>query len=160
LCLLENPRMSRLLKALPLALATAALSVFASGCGSSNPAQVRLVHVIQDAPGPLDIDVSTPNVTTPQEFLDIPFLGVLPNQPGYTSTPSGSATITGFLTGTTTEVFSDTLSLGSGAHYTLVATGFSQPLSTKGSNVVLLQISDNIPAPPASDVEFRVIHAS
>src|SRR5208337_1049399 len=96
LCLLENPRMSRLLKALPLALATAALSVFASGCGSSNPAQVRLVHVIQDAPGPLDIDVSTPNVTTPQEFLDIPFLGVLPNQPGYTSTPSGSATITGF----------------------------------------------------------------
>ena len=150
--------MSRLLKALPLALAIAALSTFAASCGSSSPAQVRFVHVIQDA-GPLDIDVSGANVTTTQEFTDIPFLGVLPNQPGYTSTPSGSDTITGFSTGTTTEVFSDSLNLGSGAQYTLVATGFSLT-GTNGSNVALLQISDNIPVPPAGDVEFRVIHAS
>jgi len=152
--------MSRLLKALPLALTMAALSIFPAGCGSSSPAQVRFVHVIQDAGGPLDIDVSSPNAATTQEFTDIPFLGVLPNQPGYTSTPSGSDTIAGFLTGTTTEVFSDSLSLGSGAQYTLVATGFSKTGTPPGSNVALLQISDNIPVPPAGDVEFRVIHAS
>ncbi|MGD1213387.1 MAG: DUF4397 domain-containing protein [Terriglobales bacterium] len=150
--------MSLLLKALPLTLALAALSIFAASCGSSTPAQVRFVHAIQDT-SPLDISVSGPNITTTQEFTDISFLGVLPNQPGYTSIPSGSNTIEGFLTGTTTEVFSDSVSWNGGQQYTVIATGFSQT-GANGKNVVLLSIPDNIPAPPSGDVEFRVIHAS
>jgi len=150
--------MSLLLKALPLTLALAALSIFAASCGSSTPAQVRFVHAIQDT-SPLDISVSGPNITTTQEFTDISFLGVLPNQPGYTSIPSGSNTIEGFLTGTTTEVFSDSVSWNGGQQYTVIATGFSQT-GANGKNVVLLSIPDNIPAPPTGDVEFRVIHAS
>jgi len=145
--------MSRLLKALPLALALAALSIFAASCGSSSPAQVRFVHAISDGPA---MDV---NVNGTAEFLSLSFLGVQPNQPGYTSVPSGSDTIQGFLTGTTTPVFSATANLSASQQYTLVATGFSQS-GTNGSNVVLLSIPDNIPAPPAGDVEFRVIHAS
>src|ERR1039458_3032275 len=104
-------RMSHLLKALPLTLALAAVSIFAASCGSSTPAQVRFVHAIQDA-GALDISVSGPNVPSTQEFTDISFLGVQPNQPGYTTLPSGSTTIQGFSTGTTTNpVFSNSLRL-------------------------------------------------
>jgi len=107
----------------------------------------------------LDVNVSGQGVTNMQEFTDMSFLGVQPNQPGYTSLPSGSDTITGFLTGTTTQVFGDSVGWNGGQQYTVIATGFSQT-GTNGSNVVLLSISDNIPAPPAGDVEFRVIHAS
>jgi len=141
--------MSRWLKALPLALAMMALSTFAGSCGSNGPAQVRFVHVIPDAPA---MDV---NINGTAEFLNISFRGVQPNQPGYTSVPSGGDTIEGFLTGTTTPVFTSTASLGASAHYTLVATGLS-----KGSSIVLLQTSDNIPTPPPGDVGFRVINAS
>lgn len=151
--------MSRLLKALPLTLALAVLSIFTVSCGSSNaPAQVRFVHAIQDAPA-LDIDVTGPNTASTPEFTHVSFLGVQPAQPGYTSVPSGSDTIAGVLTGTTTPVFSQTLGWGAGAHYTVVATGFSKT-GTNGSDVVLLSIPDSIPTPPSGDVEFRVIHAS
>ncbi len=144
--------MSRWLKAVPLMLALAAVSIFAASCGNSNQARVRFVHAIQDA-GALDIDV---NGT--REFTDISFREVLPNQPGYTNVPSGTDTMEGFLTGTTTEAFSDTASWGGGAEYTVVATGFET--GTNGANVVLLSIPDNIPTPPAGDVAFRIIHAS
>ena len=148
--------MSRLLKALPLALALAVLTIFAASCGSNAPAQVRFVHAIQDA-NALDIDVSGPNVTSKQEFTDISFLGVQPNQPGYTSMPSGSDKVEGFLTDTTTGVFSYSVNWGAGTQYTVIATGFSL---TGANGVVLLSIPDNIPTPPTGDVEFRVIHAS
>ncbi|MFZ0799924.1 MAG: DUF4397 domain-containing protein [Terriglobales bacterium] len=150
--------MSRLLKTLSLALALAALTIFAASCGSSGPAQIRFVHAIQDA-SPLDVDVTGTNATTTQAFLDIPFLGVEPTQPGYTSVPSGGDTMEGFLTGTTTEVFSDSVTWGAGTQYTVIATGFSQT-GTNGSNVVLLSIPNYIPTPPTGDVAFRVIHAS
>ena len=102
----------------------------------------------------MDIDVNG-NV----EFVDVAFLGVLPNQPGYTNVPSGSDTIEGLETGTTTPVFTDSIGWAGGAQYTVVATGFSQP-GTNGSNVVILSIPDNIPTPPFNTVDFRVIHAS
>ncbi len=150
--------MSRWLKALPLTLALAALSMFAASCSSSGQAQIRFVHAIQDA-APLDIDVSTTNVSSTREFSNIAFLGVQPSQPGYTSVPSGRDTIEGVLTGQTTEVFSDTVTWGGGAQYTVIATGFSQ-IEPVGSNVVILSIPDNIPTPPLGEVGFRVIHAS
>ena len=107
----------------------------------------------------MDIDVSNPNVSPKQEFTNVSFLGVQPNQPGYTSVPSGGDTITGFLTGTTTQVFSDTVGWSGGQAYTVIATGFSQT-GANGSNVVILSIPDNIPSPPAGEVSFRVIDAS
>ncbi len=136
-----------------LTLALAALSLFSAGCSSSSPAQIRFVHTIQDA-GPLDIEV---NGT--QEFTSVSFLGVQPNQPGYTSVASGNDTMEGFLTGTTTEAFTDSVSWGAGTQHTMIATGFSKT-GANGSNVVLLSVPDNNSAPPAGDVEFRVIHAS
>jgi len=150
--------MSRLLQALSLTLALAALSIFAASCGSNGQARIRFVQAIQDASA-LDIDVSNSNVTPTQDFTNISFLGVQPNQPGYTSVPSGSDTLTGFLTGTTTQVFSDTVGWADGSQYTVIATGFSET-GINGSNVVILSIPDNIPTPPAGDVSFRVIHAS
>ncbi len=151
--------MSRLLKALPLTLALAVLSIFTASCGSSSaPAQVRFVHAIQDAPA-LDIDITSPNTATTPEFTHVSFLGVQPAQPGYTSVPPGSDTIAAVLTGTATPVFSQTIGWGAGADYTVVATGFSKT-GSNGSNVVLLNIPDSIPTPPSGDVEFRVIHAS
>jgi len=144
--------MSRWLKAVPLMLALAAVSIFAASCGNSTQARVRFVHAIQDA-GALDIDV---NGT--QDFTNISFREVLPNQPGYTNVPSGTDTMEGFLTGTTTEAFTGTANWSGGAAYTVVATGFET--GTNGANVVLLSILDNIPTPPAGDVAFRIIHAS
>ena len=155
--------MPRLLKALPLTFVLAVLSIFSASCGSSNaPAQVRFVNAIPDTAQygtALDIDVTGPNAASTLEFTHVSFLGVQPNQPGYTSVPSGRDTIAGVSTGTTTPVFSDTATLGAGAHYTLVATGLYQ-IPPNVSNIALLEISDNIPTPPSGDVEFRVIHAS
>ena len=131
--------MSRLSKALSLALALAALGMFAASCGSSGPAQVRFVHAIQDA-SPLDIDFTGTNVNSTQEFNGIAFLGVQPNQPGYTSVPSGSDTIQGLLTGKTTQVFSATATLSAAAQYTLVATGFSRTGTERQQRCTLADI--------------------
>jgi hypothetical protein len=158
--------MPRWLKILPLALALAALSICIASCGSTNsPAQVRFVNATQDTTGnaaALDIDV-TSGTTTTQEFTAIAFLGVQPNQPGYTSVPSGTDAIKGVLTGTSTQVFSSSLGLGAGVKYTEIATGSYQTDisgNVTSSNIVLLSVPDKIPTPPAGDVEFRVIHAS
>jgi Domain of unknown function (DUF4397) len=148
--------MSRLLKALPLTFALAAVSIVTTSCGSSNaPAQIRFVHAIQDAPA-LDIDVTGPNTASMPEFTHVSFLDVQPAQPGYTSVPSGSDTIAGVLSGTTTPVFTDTLGWGVAARYTVIAT----KTAANDSKVALLSIPDSIPTPPSGDVEFRVIHAS
>jgi hypothetical protein len=145
--------MSRLLKALPLTLALAALSIFAASCGSSTPAQVRFVNAIQDTAQygtALDIDV---NGT--EEFPNISLFGFLPLS-GYTSVPSGSGTIEGLETGTTTEVFSSNISLNAGTQYTLVATGFA----TSTSKVAIISATDKNAAPASGNVEFRIINAS
>jgi hypothetical protein len=146
--------MFRLLKVLSFALALAALSIVVASCGSNGSSQIRFVHAIQDAPT-LDIYANGTLL-----FSDISFLGVLPNQPGYSSVISGTNTIQGFLTGgETTQVFSNSAGFGSGTQYTLVATGFSKT-GLNGSNVILLSVTDNNTAPPSGDVSFRVIHAS
>jgi Domain of unknown function (DUF4397) len=127
--------MLRLLRTLPFALALAALSLFVSSCGSSNSSQIRFVNAIRDA-APLDIDVNSSKI-----FTNIAFFGYQPTS-GYTKVSSGSITVAGLATGTTTQVFSSTASLASG-DYTLIATG-----------------SVNNTAPAAGNVEFRVINAS
>jgi hypothetical protein len=145
--------MFRLLRVLPLTLALAALSFFATSCGSSSSAQARFVNAIQNAAvygNGLDVEVNGTKKFGPVTF---------PNASAstYTSVPSGNDTILGLQTGTTTQVFSDTANLSSGKQYTLVATGFA---NGSGGNVVLLSIPDTNTAPASGNVEFRVIHAS
>src|ERR1019366_1352868 len=93
-------RMSRCFKALPLALALAALSIVTVSCGSSSnvPAQVRFVNAIQDTAQygtALDIDVAGT-----KEFTDVPFPGFQPSS-GYTKIVSGGSALQGIQTGTT-----------------------------------------------------------
>jgi len=143
--------MSRWLKAVPLTLALAAVSIFAGSCGNGNQAQIRFVHAMQDG-APMDVDVNGALV-----FTDVSFLGVQPTQPGYTGVPSGNDSIEGFLTGTTTVGFNKTnLSWSAATQYTVVATGFV----ANNQNATILSIPDNNAAPPDGFVEFRVIHAS
>jgi Domain of unknown function (DUF4397) len=144
--------MGRLLKALPLTLAIAALIIFATfaaSCGSSNTAQARFVNAIADDTQALDIEF---NGT--KEFTDVgPFAA---SASTYVSVPSGSDKIQGFATGTTTQAFSQTspVSFTSGKQYTMVATG------TLAGTVILLAPVDTNTAPANGSVNFRVINAS
>jgi Domain of unknown function (DUF4397) len=148
--------MFRLLKALPLTLALAALSIFATSCGSSSQSQVRVVHAIPDAP-PLDVDINGTKITT----APLAFGGFQPAS-GYTKVSSGSVTIQAFDTGTTINpIFGTngvTASLSGSSQYTIVLAGF---LTGTGTNALAaLQITDNNSAPTSGNVEFRIIHAS
>jgi len=148
--------MFRLLKALPVTLALAALSFFATSCGSSNQAQIRVVHAIPDGPA-LDIDVNTTKVIT-----NIAFGGVQPTPPAYTKVASGNVTVQAFDTGTTTNpIFGTngvTANLSGSSQYTIVLAGF---LNGLGNNApAVLQKTDNNTAPTSGNVEFRIIHAA
>ena len=154
----ENKRkMLCRLKLLLLTLLLAALCLVTGGCGSGNQAQVRFVHAIQNV-GPMDIDITTPPSVVPlQVFTNISFLGVRPNQPGYTAVDSGTDTIAGFLTGTTNVAFNSTaLDLNGSQQYTVIATG----VVANGQNASILTIPDDIPNPVATNLAFRVINAS
>src|SRR6266849_450465 len=141
--------MFRLLKALPLTLALAALSFFAASCGSGSQSQIRVVNAIPDVPNntPLDLDVNGTKVITALAFPNF--------QPssGYTKVASGSVTIAALDTGTTTQVLSSTGPLSGSTQYTVVLAGFI-------ANPSAVQITDNNAAPTSGNIEFRVIHAS
>lgn len=143
--------MFRLLKALPLTLAIAALIIFgtfAASCGSSN-SQARFVNAISDDTQGLDIEFNGAKA-----FTDVaPFAA---SASTYVSVPSGSDKIQGFATSTTTQVFSQTspVAFTSGKQYTIVATG------TLAGTVILLAPVDTNTAPANGSVNFRVINAS
>ena len=143
--------MLRLLKALPLTLAIAAVSIVATGCSSNNGTKARFVNAIQNTEqygGALDVEV---NGT--QQFTGVPFQTASAST--YIPIPSGNVTIEGFESpGVTTPVFTDSTTLNGGTDYTLVATGFS------ANTVVFLSFSDHNTAPNNGYVNFRVINAS
>ena len=150
--------MFRLLKALPVTLALAGLSFFATSCGSGSQAQIRVVNAIPDVPNntPLDIDVNGTKVITA-----LAFPSVQPSS-GYTKVASGNVTIQAFDTGTTTNpIFGTngvTANLSGSSQYTIVLAGF---LNGTGNNApAVLQKTDNNTAPTSGNVEFRIIHAS
>jgi hypothetical protein len=149
--------MLRLFKALPLTLAIAALSLVATGCGSSNT-QARFVNAIPDTNdygtgiGGLDVEV---NGT--KEFSNVAFGTASAST--YVGIPAGSDTIEGLEYNTSTEVFDEqNVRLTSGTQYTLVATGFAT--GTNGNNVIFLNPTDNNTEPADGKVSFRVINAS
>jgi hypothetical protein len=145
--------MFRLLKALPLMLALAALSIFTTSCSSTNQAQVRVVHAISDGPA-LDIEVNTTKV-----FTNIAFTNVQPTPPAYTKVASGSVTLEAVDTGTTTAVIGNTTaSLSGSSQYTVVMAGFLN--GTGATAPTFYSIKDNNTAPTSGNVEFRIIDAS
>ena len=145
--------MFRLLKALPLTLALAALSFFATSCGSSSQSQVRVVHAISDGPA-LDI-----NVNTTKPFTNIAFGGVQPTPPAYTKVASGSDSLEAVDTGTTTAVIANTsASLSGSSQYTVLLTGFLNGTDVNAPTFNL--ITDNNAAPTSGNVEIRIIDGS
>ena len=146
--------MFRLLKALPLTLAIAALSIVAISCGSSGQARVRVVNAIPDASANLDI-----NINGTKDFTNVAFDSVYPTQTtpaSYVSVPSGSDTIEAFNTGTTTSpvVNSTTASLSGSTQYTVLLGNYLN----KSPQAYL--ITDNNTAPTTGNVEIRVIDGS
>ncbi len=142
--------MLRLLKALPLALAIAALFLF-TGCGSSN-SQARFVNAISDDTQQLDIFFNGTRT----------FPGVAPSPSfsasTYSNIPAGSDTIAGYVAGSTTNpLFSETspVSFNSGSGYTIVATG-----SLSSGSITFLTPTDNNTEPADGMVAFRVIDAA
>src|SRR5260370_25387263 len=139
-----------LMKALSLTLALAALSIFATSCGSGSSARARFVNTIPNTGvygNGLDVEV---NGT--KQFTDVTF----PNASAstYTSVAAGSDTILGLQTGTTTQVFSDTTSLSGGKQYTLVATGFA---SGSGGVFSLLSFSPTTTPAATGKVQLPVL---
>ncbi|MGD0417641.1 MAG: DUF4397 domain-containing protein [Terriglobales bacterium] len=147
--------MLRMFKALPLILAIAALSLVATGCGSSNT-QARFVNAIPDTSdyggGGLDVEVNST-----KQFSNVTFGQA--SAATYVGVPSGSVSIEGLEYNTSTVVFDEqNVSLTSGKQYTLVATGFAT--GTNGNNVVFLNPTDDNTEPADGQVSFRVINAS
>src|ERR1039458_451888 len=142
--------MSRLLKALPLALAIVALIVlaaFAASCGSSS-AQARFVNAISNATAALDIDFNGTKIFSQVAFPDF-------SASTYTSVPSGTDAIEGLGAGSNNQAFPPiNVSLNSGSSYTLVAAGLL------ANDVTILNPVDNNTAPANGTINFRVIDAS
>ena len=153
--------MLRLLKALPLALAIAAVSIVATSCSSNNGTKARFVNAIQNTErygagngGALDVEV---NGT--QQFSDVQFQ--FASGSTYTPIPSGNVTFEGFESpGVATAVFSDATTLNNGTEYTMVATGYAGgAVGGVGSHVVFLSLSDDNTLPVNGTLNFRVINA-
>jgi len=146
--------MLRLLKALPLTLAIAAVCIVATSCGSNNGTRARFVNAIENTfeyGGALDVEV---NGT--QQFTGVPFQTASAST--YIPIPSGNVTIEGFESpGVTNAVFTDSTTLSSGTEYTEVAAGQA---GGTGTNVVLLSLSDDNTLPEDGTLNIRVINAS
>jgi hypothetical protein len=144
--------MLRLLKALPLTLAIAAVSIVATSCSSNNGTKARFVNAIENTVqygGALDVEV---NGT--QQFTNVRYN----NYSNYTPIPAGNVTFEGFESpGVTTPVFTDSTTLSGGTQYTEVATGLA--VGT-GGQVVLLSLSDDNSLPNDGTLNFRVINAA
>ena len=152
--------MSRLLKALPLALAIVAivaLGLFAASCNSSNHALVRIINAVANEQSTLDVYINGTNGTK------IPSLGfgvVYPTQQSnqsaqYASLPSGNVTITAYVNGETTNpVNNGNTALGASTQYTVILQGLA---SANNAPAVL---TDTNAALATNTVEFRVINAS
>jgi hypothetical protein len=144
--------MFRLLKALPLTLAIAALSIATASCGA-NSTQVRVLNAMDGTAinGGVSVEVNGVNTFS----STITFGDVFPTQKSsgpaaYTSVPSGRDTIQVFTAGNTSNpILTNTLSLDGGDQYTLVL----------GPDIIT-PFLDNNTVPTTNYLEFRVIDAS
>jgi hypothetical protein len=147
--------MSRLLQAFALTLALAALSAFATSCGSRYSAQMRVLNAIPDGQ---EVDVE---VNGTKDFSQLPFTGFAPTpQPGYTTVPSGGVTIEAFLSGTGTPAPPlSSMTLSGSTQYTVILEGFNH--DTVGIDApTAVPYPDNSTPPASGKLEFRIINAS
>ncbi|MGO9405524.1 MAG: DUF4397 domain-containing protein [Terriglobales bacterium] len=149
--------MFRLLKALPLTLAIAALSLFTS-CGSGNNTQIRIFNAIPDAQGTLDVYLNgTGNKITGSTPIQFGTIFPLTNSSSaaYASEPEGSDTITAYVSGTTLNpVNNGTFNYSSSTQYTVILQGFARANNTPDV------LTDNNTAPTTNTLEYRVINSS
>jgi len=155
--------MFRSLKALPVALAIAAvvaLGLVAASCGNGGNALVRLVNAIPDngAGGNTAVDVY---VNGTKDFLGVAFTRVYPTQPTsgpaqYTPVASGSVTFQAYDAGTTTPTLlgsGDVKTLSGSAQYTALLGGF-----LSGAQVYVIPDNNNVPT--TGDLNLRIIDGS
>ena len=156
--------MFRSLKALPVALAIAAvvaLGLIAASCGNGGSALVRLVNAIPDngAGGNTAVDVY---VNGTKDFLGVAFTHVYPTQPTsgpaqYTPVASGSVTFQAYDAGTTTSPLlgasGQVKTLSGSAQYTALLGGF-----LTGAQVYVIPDNNNVPT--TGDLNLRIIDGS
>jgi len=149
--------MLRLLKALPLILAIAAVSIVATSCSSNNGTKARFFNAIPniDAYGPSNGGALDVEVNGAQQFSNVNYAS---NLSTYTPIPAGNVTFEGFESpGVTTPVFTASTTLSGGTQYTEVATGQA---GGTGGQVVLMSLSDDNSLPNDGTLNFRVINAA
>jgi hypothetical protein len=151
----ENLRMSRRLQAFALTLTVAALSVFATSCGSRYSAQMRVLNAIPDGQA---VDVK---VNGTKDFSKLQFTDFAPTpQPGYATVPSGGITVEAVLTGTSTSAPPhSSFNLNGSTQYTVILEGFNSEIVGVDAPIAV-PYTDNNTAPASGKLEFRVINAS
>ncbi|MGB8011107.1 MAG: DUF4397 domain-containing protein [Terriglobales bacterium] len=152
--------MFRLLKASPLLLAIAALSLVTTSCNSSGSAKIRVIDVIPQSEN-LDIDINGTKITESltdglQDGSVYPAQGTSGAQ--YVSVASGTDTLEAFVTGTTTSpIIDDTsASLKGSIEYTVLLGGFL----SNNPQVYLITDNNTAPATTSNQIEIRIINGS
>lgn len=134
-------------KILPLSLTLAAVSIFATSCGSSN-SKFRVFNAVPNLPQNQAVDV----LIDGKVVGTVSFGSVTPAS-AYLSVSSGSRHVQMFPTGTTTGAYFDgNVSLSSGTPYTFLLAG---PLGSIQHQL----FTDNLTAPTSSNATLRVITA-
>lgn len=150
--------MFRLLKALPLTLAIAALSIVTTGCVTGY-SHIRVVNAMSDVTSAVDIDINGTKVVFPNNSGNgLAFDNYLPSTPPatYVSVPAGNVNLQAYETGTTTAIFPNLvpISLLGTDQYTIVLDGVN------ADNTAVETYLDDNTVPTSGNVEFRVIDAS
>lgn len=149
--------MSRLFKALSLALAVVTLSILsivAASCGSGGP-QYRVYNALSNPNATFNFDV-TINGSYVSPTGGMGFGTYQPGGGGYKGISSGSDTIEVYETGTTSPAFIDSaLNLSGSTQYTVVLMG-----NTTLEPWVAQPFADNNTLPETGDIEFRLINAA
>ena len=150
--------MFRLLKALPLTLAIAVLSIVTTAC-STGYSHIRVVNAMSDVTSAVDIDINGTKVVFPNNSGNgLAFDNYLPSTPPatYVSVPAGNVNLQAYETGTTTAIFPNLvpISLLGTDQYTIVLDGVN------ADNTAVETYLDDNTVPTSGNVEIRVIDAS
>jgi len=156
--------MSRLFKALSLALSVLTLSIvsiLAASCGSSG-IQYRIFNAMSNPNATFNFDVTINGaIVTPAGGMGFGF--IQPSK-GYASISSGSDTVAVFQAGQAglpgaQPIVSSSLNLSGATQYTIVLMGNS-PTGPPPNAWVAQAFPDNNALPATGNVEFRVINAA
>jgi hypothetical protein len=139
--------MLRALKISSFILALAALTIFATNCGTDH-AKVRVINASPDAGG-VDVAVDGKTVITGLLF------GGLSPASGYLTVAAGNRRVEFRDTGTTTDQINSIVGVASKKDYTLLAVG-----KVADKTIAALLKTDDNSAPPSGSIKLRVIHAA